>query len=188
MRVLGLKVRSGFAIGVIVDGRSSSWKIERRLDATLTAGEEHYARFPFHPLVDIGGEAGAAESRRCVAVVETAARRALDALLPTVAPLAHAVVVAASLTSPEKVANPHMRVHAREGELYRRVVCEALARQGIATTCVSEKTVHALSAQALGIDTGELIARITAAGRGAIKPWRSDEKFACAAALSQLQR
>ena len=152
----------------------------------MTAGEAHYARFPFHPLVDLGGEAGAAESRRYVSMVEDAARRSLDALLPGIVPLSHAVIVAGSLIDPERVGNPHMRVHAREGELYRRMVREALARHGIANDSVSEKDVHALTAGVLGIGERELLAMLTGAGRGTVKPWRSDEKFAASGALWKL--
>jgi hypothetical protein len=186
MRVLGLKVRSGFAIGVIVDGHRAAWKLERRLDVLLTAGDEHFARFPFHPLVDLGGDVGEAESRRFVSRVEDAAGKSLSALLPAIAPLAHAVVVAGSLIDPDAVGNPHMRVHAREGQLYRRLVCEALARHGVGCTCVSEKKVLAVAAQALGVEVPDLLARLTRAGRGIVKPWRRDEKLAASGALWKL--
>lgn len=186
MRVLGLKVRSGFGIGIIVGGRRATWKIERRLEVPLTAGNAHYARFPFHPLVDIGGAAGDAESQRYVSMVENAAKASLAALLPTIAPLAHAVIVAGSLIDPDRIANPHMQVHAREGELYRRLVREAFVQHGVANDSVVEKHVHALTAGALGIGEKELLAMLTAAGRGVVKPWRSDEKLAASAALWKL--
>ncbi|HEY2686712.1 MAG TPA: hypothetical protein VGI93_24575 [Steroidobacteraceae bacterium] len=186
IRVLGLKVRSGFATGVIVDGQRDSWKIDRRLQVPLTAGDEHYARFPFHPLVDIAGGAGEEQSRRFVERIEAAAGRSLDSLLPNLAPLHHAVIVAGSLTDPERVGNPHMRVHAREGQLFRRVVADGLARQGISCACVSEKNVEELCAVALGVEVAHLRAMLTGAGRGLIKPWRREEKLALSAALWKL--
>lgn len=136
--------------------------------------------------MDIAGQAGEEQSRRFVERIEAAAGRSLDSLLPTIAPLHYAVIVAGSLSDPERVANPHMRVHAREGQLFRRVAAEGLARQGISCDCVTEKNVEELCAMALGVEVAPLLALLAGAGRGLIKPWRRDEKLALSAALWKL--
>jgi hypothetical protein len=179
-------VRSGFAVGVLVQGDTDAWRVERRVDLPLTLGQGEYARFPFHPLIDLDAAAGASVSEHALSDVRSAGK-ALDPLLSALMPLDLAVIVAGSLLAPEKIANPHMRTHAKEGQLFRSVLSEALERNGIDSALTGEKQVRTQAAEALGIPEVELLRAVTGAGR-AIKPWRTDEKLATFGALWKLRR
>jgi hypothetical protein len=184
VRILGLRVRSGFAVGVLVQGTAAAWRVERRMDLPLTMGQGEYARFPFHPLIDMDAAAGAAASEQALADVRSA-DKALDPILRTLMPLDLAVIVAGSLLAPEKIANPHMRTHSKEGQLFRTVLSEALQRNGVAHALTGEKQVRAQAAEALALSEADLSRAVTAAGRGT-KPWRTDEKLATFGALWKL--
>ena len=184
VRIIGLRVRSGFAVGVLLLGDVAAWRVERRMDLPLTRGQGEYARFPFHPLIDLDAVAGAAVSEQALCDVRSAGR-ALDEVLGSLLPLDGAAIVAGSLLAPEKIANPHMRTHAKEGQLFRTVLSEALARAGIAATVTGEKRVRAQAAEALKVSETDLLRAVTGAGRGT-KPWRSDEKLATFGALCKL--
>jgi hypothetical protein len=185
MRVLGLKVRSGLAIGVLVDGSVGAFRVLCRLELPLTHGQDHYARFPFHPLIEIPGDAGVALSAAAVEDVKTAAREVAGPMIDQLGSIAAAVLVVGSLLDPDKLLSPHMRVHAREGALYRRVLAELLEKKSILSESVTEKDVRARCAAYLKIDEAELKRRIQIAGRE-LKPWRHEEKSACCGALLRL--
>jgi hypothetical protein len=184
MRVLGLKVRTGFAVGVIVAGRRSDWRLEGRLELKLCEGED--SRFPFHPLIELPPPEGSRVSRRLVAGVERAAERYVGTALKDRPSLTAAAIAVGSLTDPDRISSPHMRVHAREGELYRSVLARELKRQGIESEFIEEKTLRPLAAAALGVDAAEVLGVVTRQARGQIKPWRADEKHAVLAALWKL--
>jgi hypothetical protein len=168
----------------LVQGDAAAWRVERRIDLPLTLGRGAYARFPFHPLIDMDAVAGASASEQALSDVRSAGN-ALDLFLVKLKPLDRAVIVAGSLLAPEKIANPHMRTHAKEGQLFRTVLSEALQRNGIGSALTGEKQVRAQAAEALGIPEVHVLRAVTAAGRGT-KPWRADEKLATFGALWKL--
>jgi len=73
-----------------------------------------------------------------------------------------AAVIGTSDRDPETITNPHIRVHALEGRLFRRVVTEALTGAGIPTTYLLEQD---LGAGAVPSNPGQ-------------GPWRSEQKSA----------
>jgi hypothetical protein len=188
MRILGLRVKTGYAIGVLVEGRRGAWAVAQRFDLPLSDASVGYARFPYHPLVEMPGEPGLEASRAAVAGVKSAAARQLRQAFAGLPPISAAAIVAGSLLDPGKIGNPHMRAHALEGCLYRSVLALALTRRKVPNEYFEEKTVRTLAAAALGCDEAELLRRVTAAGRGAFKPWRMEEKTALMGALSKLPR
>jgi hypothetical protein len=187
MRVLGLRVKTGLAVGVIVAATRGGFKIERRVDMPLTDGDGKYARFPYHPLIELGGEAGVSASLEAVAHVQKSAARLIGAALSTLGPIQCATLVVGSLLAPDKIGNPHMRAHAREGLLYRTVLAQALDEANIANEFIEEKAVRSLGAAALKLTEAETLKSITAAGQGIIQPWRTDEKLAALCAVWKLR-
>jgi hypothetical protein len=85
--------------------------------------------------------------------VERYARAALRSLLRDYAKAGHrvrrAAIVVSSLTDPASIANQHMRAHASEGQLYRRVAEQGLARCGVKTQVILERETYTLLAKAL---------------------------------------
>ncbi|MFN7973453.1 MAG: hypothetical protein U0166_14080 [Acidobacteriota bacterium] len=89
---------------------------------------------------------------------------------------------------PESIANAHMRAHAAEGQLHRRLVEEALARHGLHHAALVEKRAFAEASQVLGLDEAALGAALAAMGKHAGRPWRAWEKMAALAAWVALGR
>ena len=186
MKTIGLRVKSGFVIAVVADGSAGSWQIKRCEKVPLMSGALEYARFPFHPLIDLEPAKGAEVSRQAVNDVHTASRKQLAAFFESAGPLAGATVIVGSLIDPQTVGNPHIRVHAREGQLFREVVVEALGRSNIPCRVLRDKEAYAAVAKELGCGEAQVKRDVDSAGRGKQKPWRADEKLAALGARAAI--
>lgn len=76
-----------------------------------------------------------------------------------------------------KIGNEHIRAHAAEGILFRRVLERAAAEHGIACCAFTEDEIKAKN----------LDAATKRLGAAAGPPWRADERLAASAALMALQ-
>lgn len=88
--------------------------------------EGQFARFPFHPLVELKGQKAVTTSREAVAAVRSVARRELAALLAAILPIDAAGIVGGSLIDPTLISNLHIRAHASEGRLFSDVIASGL--------------------------------------------------------------
>jgi hypothetical protein len=186
VRTLGLRVKSGIAVVTVIEGDASSWRPVHVGQVALTAPVGQYARFPYHPLIEMDSERGPAVSREAVATVHSESRRELARALKSIAPDGGAGVVAGSAIDPNQIANPHIRAHAREGRLFQEVVIAALERAEIPYRVLSHKTARTALAAVIGMPERELWDSISRAGQGAVRPWRIDQKLAAVGALYAL--
>ena len=97
MKTLGLRIKSGFAIAVIVSGEQRSWAILSRHEVPLTDGTDQYARFPFHPALEMESPAAAkTATKRALASIDSTAKREIAALVTSAQPLDAAALVVGS--------------------------------------------------------------------------------------------
>jgi len=91
---------------------------------------------------------------RLVAVVEDQAARSVPELLARCAGegwiLRRAGLVVGSDADPAGIANDHIRAHAEEGRLFRRVLEKALVDAGLTVTVTPEKQLYSAAASQLG--------------------------------------
>jgi len=97
-------------------------------------------------------------------------------------------MVVGSVIDPDSLGNPHVRVHALEGKLFREVVAAALAERGIDCAVLVERDAYAKVAADASTPEQQLRTQIAALGKARIKPWRSEEKLATLAAWWKLQK
>jgi hypothetical protein len=186
MRALGLRVRSGWAVLAVIDGEPKSWRVAHCDQVPLAPPQGKYARFPYHPLIEMDPQAGHVASREAVAMVRSESQKQLEKVLESFAGAAGAGVVAGSSINPEKITDPHIRVHAMEGSLFREVVIAALDRAKIPYEVLRDKDALTQLATQLQGPESEVRETVARAGRGVVKPWRVNEKLATAGALYAL--
>lgn len=185
----GVRVKSGWAAVVLLGGSRSSPRVldARRLE--LADPETPASSQPYH------AGAGTAQSdarvvRRLIALVERRARTGVAALLAEYRGLGQlprvAAVIGTGKTDPTSITNPHIRIHALEGRLFRRVVQEALNECGVRTRLVLQQAVLAGGPAALGLTPAALTRRLAALRPPAGGPWRSEQKVAALAAWVEL--
>lgn len=187
MKAIGLRIKSGFAIAAIVNKSADGFAIEAVRKVALSSEDLPQSRFPYHPTIELPQQQGAALSDRAVKEVRRTAARQMRAVLDEFPGIERAAMVVGSVIDPDSLGNPHVRVHALEGKLFREVVAEALEERGIACGVLIERAAYTKAATDAAASEQRLRTDIAALGQGRIKPWRSEEKLATLAAWWQLQ-
>ena len=179
MKTLGLRIRSGLAIAVAVSGDERAWTILSRHEVALTDGTGQYARFPFHPVLEMESASAAEKAtREALAAIKATTKQEIAALVQALQPLDGAALVVGSVIDPAKVSNPHIRTHASEGRLFRETIGAELERHGVPYRTMVERDGYAFVAQQLKSTEAQLRTEVDRHGKGVVKPWRADEKLA----------
>ena len=182
---LGLRVKSGWAMVVLLTGPTRAPRVLDRRRIELSDPARPRTRQPYHAGFGTAQTSGAVIAR-LVRTIERRAHRSLKNLLQEYAqagvrPRAAGIVVG-SVIDPARIGNPHIRAHALEGALFRRVAVDGLRALRIASTVVLEREVYGSAARAARITERQmkgLMAELAGQVRGR---WRSEEKTAAAAA------
>lgn len=185
--VVGFRVKSGWAVAVLIGGAPASPVLldVRRLqlsDPAVPASVQ-----PFHAGLERPGDKGAKETARLVGIVERFAEKSVADLLKMYADraghLSGAGIVVGSQVDPATIKQDHIRAHAEEGRLFRSVIVDAAKRFGLNTTVVSEKNLHAEASAALRRSIPLLKNVVAGLGRDVDGGWRAEHKGAALAAL-----
>ncbi len=97
-------------------------------------------------------------------------------------------LVVGSQIDPTLIANPHIRAHSLEGELFRTALAGALRAHQIRCIVLTEREAIARVSTLLEKSPAELRRVINEMGRTAHRPWRAEQKLAALAAWLALSR
>jgi hypothetical protein len=140
---------------------------------------------PYHAAAGTA-ETDEAKIARMTALIERIAARSIADFVDECRSLAPkprgAAIVRTSATDPSKIGNPHVRIHALEGQLFPRVAATAVTASGIAVTPMLERDLWTGAAARLGLGPAALKSRMTDVGRGVAGGWRAEQKTAALAA------
>jgi hypothetical protein len=136
---LGIRIKSGWGMAVLLAGPTLSPRVLDRRRIELSDPRVPPTRQPYH-----AGFGLAQTSRRTIArLVRIVARCARQSVAELVrrsraegVELRGVAVVVGSVTDPASIANPHVRSHASEGALFRRVVVSAARSSRLASVIV----------------------------------------------------
>jgi hypothetical protein len=194
-RAIGFRVKSGYAIAVVLAGPASDPKPVARHIVALSDPDVPETRQPHHD-----GRGVEMEDRREIArrskIIERCAKASIASLLQAWSAEAsgershrtlHAALVVGSVIDPETIGNPHIRAHAYEGRLFRTALEAALAARGVKCDIIVEKQLATRAAAALKQPDGRITRALSAFGKTLGSPWRADEKAAATAAWIALR-
>lgn len=188
---IGLRIKTGRAVAVVLEGDADAPRVLARCEVALCDPDDPATRQPYHAVLGKEEEEAAPIVARLCGAVEEAADRALDELLATTtggrACSGCIGLVVGSDGDPARIGNPHVRAHALEGRLYRRVVEQAAERRGIRSRALVEKRAFADAAPELGLDEAALRRALAQLGKPVGPPWRGDEKMAALGAWLSLR-
>ena len=186
MVVLGVRVKSGWAMTVLLSGPADCARVLDRRRIELADPDEPHSVQPYHAGFGTAQTSRAAIAR-LVHIVERCAHRAVLRLLREYKQAGaiprRAGIVAGSVIDPSSIGNPHIRAHASEGALFRRVVVESLERRGIRSVVVVEREVYRVAASAARHTERRVKAMVAELGADVAGRWRAEEKTAAAVAL-----
>jgi hypothetical protein len=182
---LGFRVKSGYAIAVVLRGPVSAPVILARRIVELSDPAVPETRQPYHDGF-YKQEDDRRELGRRAAIVERCANRSIALLLKDDGfaglPCRSAGLVVGSVIDPSRVGNLHIRAHASEGQLFRTVLLDALRRHEIDCEVIVEKALAERAVEDLRRTQAEVARTVAALGKTLGGPWRAEEKAACVAA------
>jgi hypothetical protein len=182
---IGFRVKSGWASAVLLTGPMDA-PVVRRVDIVeLSDPKVSGSKQPYHNGMFVARKDGP-ELERLLASVATYSQRSLAALLRSYIAagyrLSRAGLVVGSNCDPAVITNPHIRVHAAEGRLFRTVIEDVLTSIGVDSSIFIERTLFAQAAGALVREPARLKEKVMQLRPAEAARWRTEEKTATLAA------
>ena len=182
---LGFTVKSGWACAVLLAGSADAPEVVDCRRIELSDPDIPESRQPHHD----GFGTARAEGReltRLVTSVERFGRESVDVLLGEYQKGGHRLrgvgVVVGSLIDPAKLGNSHVRIHALEGQLFRRVIEDGAQRSKLKYSIWRERDLYGVAAGSLRRPEPGIRTTLTALGKGVDGSWRAEHKAAALAA------
>src|SRR5713101_3852554 len=189
---LGFRVKSGWAMVVLLSGASSSPRVIDRRRIELADPAVPDSAQPFHAGLDLPKAVAAKAVARLVKYVERASRRAIADLIEHYRACGYRIVgagiIVGSTVDPHTIRNDHIRAHAEEGRLFRVVIEDALKLSRLKSSVTREKDSIGEGKKMLGISESRLRTELAKMGKAVEGSWRAEEKAATLAALMALAR
>jgi len=187
---LGLKARTGSAALVALAGAADAPRIVAKTRIVMATTFETGA--VYHAAQELSLAAAEAHVAKSARTFEALAVKALQALRTELG-ADFFWTGGALVAAPAKPALPlvqiiaaHPRVHAAEGELYRRVVERAAVACGLKMVRVAPTELVAQAARAAGLRPPEVEGGLAALGKASGPPWTKEEKECALAAWGLL--
>jgi hypothetical protein len=183
---LGFRVKSGWAMAVLLAGSSDAPKLVKCQVALLSDPKIPESKQPYHAALELPKSEGKAVTQKLRRVVKAAAERSVKDLLKEARAAGYEVVGAAlvvgSMVDPTFLHNEHIQAHGFEGQLFRTILEDAFRAHGISCATFLEKNAYAAAATALDKTVAETKRTIADLGDSHEGSWRSEEKLAALAA------
>jgi hypothetical protein len=180
---IGFRAKTGRAIAVTLAAPAGAPLFVDRREITLVDPLEPASGQPYHQVMELPWAEAQDAVQELVEVVERQAAKAVAALVRELRERGFDVGAIGVAGSPdrklEKIGNFHIRAHAAEGILFRRVLESAAAAAGIAYRTLSDRSLAQIAESEL---PATLTETLKAMGRAAGPPWRADERAAATAA------
>lgn len=167
MPTIGFRAKTGRAIAVAL---SDDGEFLFRREVSLVDPKRPATAQPYHTVMTLPWDEAQVKVQPLVAAIEDVATKMLKALIAELGNVTAIGVVGAPPKNLARIGNEHIRAHAAEGVLFRRVLEVAAERNGIPCHGISDKELARPNA------------KIKAMGKKAGPPWRADERAAAAAA------
>src|SRR5438105_8121971 len=165
---IGFRAKTGRAIAVVLAGSQGKPQFVWRGEVSLIDPNLPLNEGPYHPFMEMPWSEAQVAVRPVVEAIETYASVVLRRLVDEMHVRAVGVV-GSPPRNIDKIGNQHIRAHAAEGILFRRVLELAAANHKLACKGFSDREL-------------QVPAEMKEIGRVAGPPWRTDERLAATAA------
>jgi hypothetical protein len=171
---IGFRAKTGRAIAVVISAEAGAPRFVWRGEVTLADPNAEVG--PYHEVMELPWDEATIAVRPLVAAIESLAEAAVRNLIADLKDVTiRAIgVVGSAPRNIDRIGNPHIRAHAAEGILFRRVLELAAERIALPHLAFTDKELDTDIVRPLGRIAGP--------------PWRADERLAAAAAWAALNR
>jgi hypothetical protein len=178
---LGFRVKSGWAAVVLVTGPIDSPALRDNWVIHLSDPRVPETRQPYH--ATFGElETDAKKTNRRTDIVHRVTKQSVTKFLSDYRrkgySITRASLVVGSQRDPATIANPHIRAHALEGQLFRSALEQALNAHGIRTAILLERDAYVTAGAQLKKPHDDVRQTIQNLGRCSDGPWRAEQKLA----------
>ena len=188
---LGFRVKSGWAAVVLLTGPIGSPALRDNRVIDLSDPRFPETRQPYHAAMG-QLEMDTTQINRRTDIVRRVTKHSVAKLLAHCRRKDYAItrasLVVGSQLDPATIANPHIRAHALEGQLFCSALEDALHAHGIRTAILLERDAYVRAAARLKKSSIDLCQTIRNFRRFAEGPWRADQKLAAVGAWVALYR
>jgi hypothetical protein len=183
---IGLRAKTARAIAVILAGPLGSPRVLRRAELILWDPAVPATGQPYHEVMDMPWERSKVAVQKIERRIERVASKALADFVRRAKADGFIVrgvgIAGAGDRNLEKIGSTHIRAHAAEGVLFRRVLEVAAATNHLQSSSFDERILEETAAAELRRPVGKLKTLLGEMGRAVGSPWRADEKTAATAA------
>ena len=187
---IGFRAKTARAIAVAVGGRPSAPQYLARWEISLHEPLIPGTAQPHHQVMELPWSDAVVVVRGLEMQIEAVAVERLKGLLKELGSRGHDVRTIGVVGSPdrdlEKIGNRHMRAHAGEGILFRRVLEHAASELTIHSASFSDRQFETSASAQLRRTPQDIQKTLAAIGQAAGRPWRTDERAAASAAWLML--
>lgn len=188
---LGFRVKSGWAAVVLLTGPIGSPALRDNRVIDLSDPRFPETRQPYHAAMG-QLEMDTTQINRRTDIVRRVTKHSVAKLLAHCRRKDYAItrasLVVGSQLDPATIANPHIRAHALEGQLFCSALEDALHAHGIRTAILLERDAYVRAAARLKKSSIDLCQTIRKFRRFAEGPWRAEQKLAAVGAWVALYR
>jgi hypothetical protein len=183
---IGLRAKTARAIAVVLGGSIDSPIVIAKTEIRLADPKMPGTAQPYHEVMDLPWEESQRAALKYIRAIENVATKELARLIDEQRSggmkIAGVGIVGAQDRDLARIGNNHIRAHAAEGVLFRRVLDLAAEANGLKRRTFPDRDFDALAATELGAKSVEVKQKILHLGRSVPAPWRADEKQAAMAA------
>ena len=183
---IGLRAKTARAIAVVLGGPSDSPVVLKKFEIALADPKIAATAQPYHEVMDLPWDESQRAVRKFATAIEAIARKALARLIKELQSQGMKVsgvgIVGAKDRDLARIGNYHIRAHAAEGVLFRRVLDLAADTNGLKRRTFSDRDLDRIAATELACESAEVKRKLHDLGRSLAPPWRTDEKQAATAA------
>jgi hypothetical protein len=183
---IGLRAKTARAIAVVLGGTIDAPVVVTKFEIRLGDSKLPATAQPYHEVMDLPWAESERAVRKSAAAIEAIARKALGDLIKDLQGRGMRVrgvgIVGAKDRDLAKIGNYHIRAHAAEGVLFRRVLDLAADAHGLERRSFSDRELDQTAAAEFGPGSDEVKRKLNNLGRTLDPPWRADEKQAATAA------
>ena len=183
---IGLRAKTGRAVAVVLGGSTDSPLVLKKEEISLADAKVPATAQPYHEVMDLNWEESQKAVRKFAVRIEGIARKALARLIREQRSNGMQVsgvgIIGAKDRELARIGNPHIRAHAAEGVLFRRVLDLAADANGLRRRTFPDREFDQIAMTELGRQSAAMKRMVNDLGRSLAPPWRTDEKQAATAA------
>lgn len=186
MAAIGLKVKTGRAIAVVLRGPAGSPQLIKRSELILHDPRVPATFQPYHEVMELPWNESQVKVKPFIRAIERVATKALSDLVRELQSEGLKVIGVGIAGSADrdlsKFGNFHIRAHGAEGLLFRQVLEFAARANKIPHRTFIEKSLTTQASSELVLTPAKLKAHLATMGRTLGPPWRTDQRTAATAA------